>query len=627
MRKLLSLLLALSLLLPCLILAEETAPTLSIAPLTETLRPGKAVLLTFTVPQDGLVDLRVLDAEGAEVSVAVLSLSVTRGENQLWWNGTRDGVPVSPGAYRLVLTQEEQSAETPIIVGELAPYLTGIEPSTTTVTPDTPLQVNFYASCAGRLTTGLRTGNEWRQLASWQIEEGANALLWSDDANAFDGDALFTIMLTDSEGFASNEEQIAIHLSGFVSDDETLVVDLTVGEPTAVPANVDALLDDNLPLLADVEVTATPAPEAIDQNIFTPSYGSPYAGQDTSMNYWTLPMDITDEAAVWEMLMQPVTVLDDGGKTSGQHKRQIIIRAEPDADSKGVGVVTNLTQSVHVLEQGEEWTLVECYSSSFYDSAVKAWNMLVQGYVPTKYLKTVTPNQTMGIVVDKLTQRLYIFKDGSLYDTLLCSTGLANASQPYNETRSGEFLLQNPAVGGWQDGNMYCDMGIRFNGGDILHQVPARVNADGSKNYSSYTADLGTKASHGCIRVQRQRTPKGTNMQWIWNNRADEMKLVIWEDWQGRQIAYPDDDLTLYYNPNGGQMYHTAETCYSAVGKTFTPFTYGELDSEDYAKLTRCTYCTPPLRKAEIDAINKVYAPGGDHDPVMTAAREALTSE
>ena len=116
-------------------------------------------------------------------------------------------------------------------------------------------------------------------------------------------------------------------------------------------------------------------------------------------------------------------------------------------------------------------------------------------------------------------------------------------------------------------------------------------------------------------------------MQWIWNNRADEMKLVIWEDWQGRQIPYPEDDLVLYYNPKDGQMYHTAETCYSATGKTFTPFTYGELDTGDFAKLTRCTYCTPPLRKAEIDAINEVYAPGGDHDPVMTAAREALKGD
>lgn len=617
MRKYLSLLLVLILLLPCLALGEAGAG-LSVSALEDVLRPGKAVLITFTVPDAGAVNLRLLDDSGAEVSVAVLNLAAQQGENSVWWNGTYGGVPAPEGSYRLVLEQNGQTAETPVTVGALAPYLTGIEANSTLVTPEQPLTVSFYASCGGRLTTGLRTGDNWRQLSSWDVEAGKNTLTW-EDVSAFDGDVVFTIMLTDSEGYASNEEQLAVTLSGFVASDETLVMDLAEMEPTAVPANAQELEQAGM-VLTDAAPTA--APDLSDQSVFTPSYGSPYTGLDTSTNYWTLPMDITDVDAVWEMLIQPVTVLDDGGKSSGQHKRQIIIRSEPDSDSKGVGVVTNLTQSVHVLERGEEWTLIECYSSSFHDSAVKAWNMLVQGYVPTRYLKTVTPNQHMGIVVDKLAQRLYIFRDGELYDTLLCSTGLANASQPFNETRSGEFLLQNPAVGGWQDGNMYCAMGIRFNSGDILHQVPARVNGDGTKNYTSYAAALGTKASHGCIRVQRRRTPKGTNMEWIWNNRADEMKLVIWEDWQGRQLPYPDDDLTLYYNPNGGEKYHTAETCYDAVGKTFTPFTYGELETGDFAKLTRCTYCTPPLRKAEIDAINEVYAPGGDHDPILTEARK-----
>lgn len=617
MRKYLSLLLVLILLLPCLALGEAGAG-LSVSALEDVLRPGKAVLITFTVPEAGAVNLRLLDDSGAEVSVAVLNLAAQQGENSVWWNGTYGGVPAPEGSYRLVLEQNGQTAETPVTVGALAPYLTGIEANSTLVTPEQPLTVSFYASCGGRLTTGLRTGDNWRQLSSWDVEAGKNTLTW-EDVSAFDGDVVFTIMLTDSEGYASNEEQLAVTLSGFVASDETLVMDLAEMEPTAVPANAQELEQAGM-VLTDAAPTA--APDLSDQSVFTPSYGSPYTGLDTSTNYWTLPMDITDVDAVWEMLIQPVTVLDDGGKSSGQHKRQIIIRSEPDSDSKGVGVVTNLTQSVHVLERGEEWTLIECYSSSFHDSAVKAWNMLVQGYVPTRYLKTVTPNQHMGIVVDKLAQRLYIFRDGELYDTLLCSTGLANSSQPFNETRSGEFLLQNPAVGGWQDGNMYCAMGIRFNSGDILHQVPARVNGDGTKNYTSYAAALGTKASHGCIRVQRKRTPKGTNMEWIWNNRADEMKLVIWEDWQGRQLPYPDDDLTLYYNPNGGEKYHTAETCYDAVGKTFTPFTYGELETGDFAKLTRCTYCTPPLRKAEIDAINEVYAPGGDHDPILTEARK-----
>lgn len=50
-------------------------------------------------------------------------------------------------------------------------------------------------------------------------------------------------------------------------------------------------------------------------------------------------------------------------------------------------------------------------------------------------------------------------------------------------------------------------------------------------------------------------------MKWLWDNRKHLGRLVIWEDWQGRQIPIPDDDTVLYYNPNGGSYYHRADTC------------------------------------------------------------------
>ncbi|MBQ6564787.1 MAG: L,D-transpeptidase [Clostridia bacterium] len=361
---------------------------------------------------------------------------------------------------------------------------------------------------------------------------------------------------------------------------------------------------------AETGVPASPA-------VFTPSYSSPYTDEKT--NFWTLPMDISNEQTVWEMLTSPITIADSGKKKA--ERTQITLRAEPDENAEGVGVVTCISQGLHVLETLDNgWTLVECYSSSFHDSEVKRWNMLVQGYIQTKYLRQVKPDQTLGIVIDKLTQRMYIFKDGSLHATLLVSTGLVNKKQPWNETRSGEFLLLLPAVGGFQDGNMVCSYGIRYNGGDLIHEVPHSTTS----GYSTYEPKLGEKASHGCVRVQRRKTPNGVNMEWLWNNRKNNVRIVIWEDWQGRQIPYPDNDLTLYYNPKGGELYHSSETCYCAKGKKFTPFTYGEIDNEPFSKLKRCTWCTPVLRKSEIDEINAVYAPGGDHDPVLTQAREAL---
>ena len=387
----------------------------------------------------------------------------------------------------------------------------------------------------------------------------------------------------------------------------------------------NVVLDDEgeeLPL----EDASTPAHVHVTANSFTPSWESSYPAREGEHSYWTMPMDITDEQAVWEILMQPITVVDTGKKSS--ERTQTYLYREPDDSSLKVGVVTCESQGVRVLETLDNgWSLVECYSSSFHATKVEAWNILVSGYIPTSYLKEVSPNPEIGFVVDKLTQRLYVFEDGKLLSTLLCSTGVArwNGSkyQPYNETRSGEFLLMSK-VGTLISDRLYCDMAIRFNSGDMIHEVPHVKNRDGSKNYSSTEPNLGTKSSHGCIRVQRDKTPEGINMAWIWNRlkSGSKAKFLIWEDWQGRQIPVPDPDTPLYYNPSGGNYYHTSSFCYSAKSVTFVPFTYGELEEETFARLSRCPFCAPPLRESEIDAINENYALGGDHDELLTSLRE-----
>ena len=224
-------------------------------------------------------------------------------------------------------------------------------------------------------------------------------------------------------------------------------------------------------------------------------------------------------------------------------------------------------------------------------------------------LETVTPKGKYALLVDKLDQRLYIFVDGELYDVLVVSTGLPNERQPYNETRSGEFLLVS-AVGGFEVEGLNVAMGLRFNWGDILHEVPHSLRG-GAKNYQQYEEVLGQRASHGCIRVQRKRTPKGTNMTWIWNALRKRMdtKLVIWEDLPGRQLLYPDPDTPLYYNPEGGKNYHAAEACYGVRDEyePMTMFTYGELGTGNYSSLTACPYCVPPRTIEEIDAINEAH--------------------
>ena len=352
----------------------------------------------------------------------------------------------------------------------------------------------------------------------------------------------------------------------------------TVGTPAAAaPAPFEA-------------VTVTPACESVHQ----PNHKN---------CYWCTPMDITDEEAVWNMLIAPVKVIDAG------QKEQVILRSEPSNSSEGIGVITGASQAVHVLKNLDNgWAQVEVYSSSFHDSKVKAWNKFVTGYVKQSQLKTYTPRTDYGMVIDKLTQRLYIFKDGALFTTLAVSTGLYNDRQPYNETRSGEFLIIS-RTGDFKSDNLICAKALRFNGGDLLHEVPHVLNADGSKNYKNCEPKLGTRASHGCIRVQRLKNAEGVNMAWIWNNIKVGTKLVIWEDYAGRQIAYPDNSTPLYYNPNGGDSYHSTAYCNGVKDKylPLTAFTYGELENGSYAKLTACRYCCPERRVGEIEEINLIH--------------------
>ncbi len=344
--------------------------------------------------------------------------------------------------------------------------------------------------------------------------------------------------------------------------------------------------------------------------------------------YWCTPMDLSDEEAVWGMLTAPITVVDI------DMNKQTVFYAEPDEKSEMIGMITGQSQSVHVLEDlGNGWTKIETVSTSFHDSKVKNFNAFETGYIQTKKLKTVKVNQNYGIIIDKLTQRLYFYKDGHLETSLAVSTGKYNPKakkqQPYNETRAGEYLIIYTKTGSLndEDSGMVCSFALKFNAADYIHEVPHKKNADGTKNYRGFEEILGTRASHGCIRVQGKKNAAGYNMSELSKlikNRKDKncVKLVIWEDYQGRQVVIPDDDTPLYYNPNGGSMYHSVAEC-ASVKKKFLPlskFTYGELDEGKFAKLTACPYCVPTPRKAFLEEINLLHLESSPGDVMSVYA-------
>ena len=350
--------------------------------------PGSASVITVTVPEDGTCRIGILDADGERIAAVAENRPVSAGYNAMYWNGTYDGIAVPEGQWRLVVEMNGRTAETPVTVGRMVPCLISASLSEARVIPGKQVTAAWCATEAGEVLLTLENG-------------GGVKAAFRFPAAAWDGTAVF---------------EAAVPCGSYRAVMTLERADGTASAPAEMPLEV-----------------VPPETE------FSPVYTSPYAGQDVRLNAWTVPMDIGDETAVWQALTAPVTVVDDGKSTD--QRRQVIVRREPSEDSEGIGMVTLVSQGVHVLERGAEWSLIECYSSSFHNSAILNWNALIQGYVPTRFLREVVPNQEMGLVVDKLSQQMYVFLNGELYSTLLVSTGLLNAKQPYNETRSGEYLL------------------------------------------------------------------------------------------------------------------------------------------------------------------------------------------
>ena len=319
---------------------------------------------------------------------------------------------------------------------------------------------------------------------------------------------------------------------------------------------------------------------------------------------WFGEFDPLDEEAAWARLTAEITVLNVGSN------EKVYLSDGPNGSRKTTdahrGFFYGESVAVRVFDEQDGWSLIEAYNDC---------DELESGWVRPGRLKTVTPNQEYGIIVDKMTQRLYLYKEGKLLTTLLISTGTTSgANEDYNETASGEFLLCS-ATGGFWSGNLWCDQAIRFNGGDLLHLVPAIASEDlTQKDYSVCESALGSRASHGCIRVQRVANEDGYNHQWIWDNLRSRknIKIIVWDD-DGRKLPETAADASVYYNPTGGVKYHTDARC-SSVRSTYLPLTeiaYGDLSSYPYTELTPCGTCGAPARpetvKAWNDAIDQAY--------------------
>ncbi|MGN0990817.1 MAG: L,D-transpeptidase [Candidatus Ventricola sp.] len=455
---------------------------------------------------------------------------------------------------------------------------------------------DFYAGEGGTLAVRLLSGETGEfvcDIGARSVDAGNGRMAWNgllaDGSAVLPGEYMVQVQLRNAWGEESESSVFSLHIFESEQARSENVLDLSLIEAVEA-ASWDEPEENAVP----AEVRAVP--------------------QATS--FWDMNPDDYDltnpehQQAIWDLMMQPITVLE------GEQTENIYITNQPGISARPykencAGELHGQSQGVHVLEENVDgYALIEAYTNdgtkteNSYMESIAASK--VQGYVKASRLYQVTPSDKYALLIDKLRQKLYVFEAGKIVTSLDVSTGKNTKSQPYNETPAGEFITVS-RVGDFKAGSSTIGrFAIRINGGTLLHEVLHDVGADGkTKIYTNYEPQLGYKASHGCIRIPRRKNADGFNMEWFWNNLELKTKVFIWED-KGRQMyapELPDPDLQLYRNPNGGSNYHIDENC-SGVKEQYLPltgdFTYADLDKAEFGKLTPCVYCGAPQTKQEL---------------------------
>jgi len=223
----------------------------------------------------------------------------------------------------------------------------------------------------------------------------------------------------------------------------------------------------------------------------------------------------TDET-IWRIMMQPSAVIDLKVPTVHQE-----IYLQPDASSRVLGTIHGQSQAVKVMDIRQDgWVRVQ------------AWNhesgALVEGYLPRERLMMVQPNDQYGLLLDKGSQTLTVFHQGKRLTTLSVSTGRMEKDKLFQETPAGSYLTLEH-MSDFATGGLHYDYPIRYDGGNLLHQLGYKERS-GRNDFTQQTPQLGSKASHGCVRLPFQVNEDGVNAYWLWTHLPYHTRVMILDD-------------------------------------------------------------------------------------------------
>ena len=241
----------------------------------------------------------------------------------------------------------------------------------------------------------------------------------------------------------------------------------------------------------------------------------PVAETGSIMPTWDM-----DDAAMWDMMMKPSVVVDIAAVS---HQK---VYDKPSTNGKALGTLHGQSQGVEVLKVEGGWAYIGAWQHES--------GGYIEGWVPMKRLKTVTPNSDFGLVVDKQTQRMKVFYRGKCITTLTISTGLAGKNRLIRETAAGAFITVE-RVSDFEDSGYHYEYAIRYDGGNLIHQLGYKAQRT-KKDFSDQEPVLGQKGSHGCVRIPRAVDATGVNVYYLWTHLPYGTRLFILDDPENRTL-------------------------------------------------------------------------------------------